>query len=58
VDSLLTRAVVLALALPSAAMQVILSVHYGVYQKENAALLLYSNILCFPALAFYFAFVQ
>jgi malonate transporter and related proteins len=57
-DATLTRMIVLALALASAPMQVILSVRYGAHQRESAAFLLYSNILCFPALSLFIAFVS
>ena len=49
----LRRIVVLALALAAAPMQVILSVRYRAHEKENAALLLYSNVLCIPTLSLF-----
>lgn len=52
-DGELRKMVVLALGLASAPMQVILATRYHVHEKENAALLLYSNVLCVPALAFF-----
>ena len=42
---------VLALGLAAAPMQVILSTRYKTNERENAAVLLYANILCIPTLA-------
>ena len=52
-DPELRRMVVLGLGLASAPMQVILAVRYDVHQSENASLLLLSDILCVPSLAFF-----
>jgi len=43
---------VLALGLAAAPMQVILSSRYKTDEKENASVLLYSNVLSIPSLAF------
>jgi len=42
---------VLALSLAAAPMQVILSTRYKTDEQENAAVLLYTNVLCIPTLA-------
>ena len=44
---------VLALSLASAPMQVILSTRYKTDEKENAAVLLYTNVLCIPTLSLF-----
>lgn len=44
---------VLALSLAAAPMQVILSTRYKTDEQENAAVLLYTNILCIPTLALF-----
>lgn len=52
-DAALTRMVVPALALAVAPLQVILAARYRTEERENAAVLLYSNVLCIPALALF-----
>jgi malonate transporter and related proteins len=44
---------VLALGLAAAPMQVILSTRYRTDEQENASVLLYTNLLCIPTLAFF-----
>jgi predicted permease len=44
---------VLALGLAAAPMQVILSTRYRTDEQENASVLLYTNVLCIPTLAFF-----
>ena len=51
-DGDLRKTTVLALGLAAAPMQVILSTRYGCNEKENASVLLYSNVLSIPSLAF------
>jgi predicted permease len=48
----LRKLTVLALGLAAAPMQVILSTRYGCDKEENASVLLYSNVLSIPSLAF------
>jgi malonate transporter len=48
----LRKMTVLALGLAAAPMQVILSTRYGCDKEENASVLLYSNVLSIPSLAF------
>jgi len=48
----LRKMTVLALGLAAAPMQVILSSRYKTDEKENASVLLYSNVLSIPSLAF------
>ena len=48
----LRKMTVLALGLAAALMQVILSTRYGCDEEENASVLLYSNVLSIPSLAF------
>ena len=49
---------VLALSLAAAPMQVILSARYRTDEQENASVLLYTNVLCIPTLAFFIWLVQ
>jgi malonate transporter len=49
---------VLALGLAAAPMQVILSTRYQTDEQENASLLLYTNVLCIPTLAFFIWLTQ
>jgi malonate transporter and related proteins len=49
---------VLALSLASAPMQVILSTRYKTDEQENAAVLLYTNVLCIPTLALFIWLTQ
>jgi hypothetical protein len=49
---------VLALSLAAAPMQVILSTRYGIDEQENAAVLLYTNVLCIPTLALFIGLTQ
>src|SRR5208282_631956 len=51
-DGELRKMTVLALGLAAAPMQVILSTRYGCDEEENASVLLYSNVLSIPSLAF------
>lgn len=51
-DGDLRKTTVLALGLAAAPMQVILSTRYGCNEEENASVLLYSNVLSIPSLAF------
>lgn len=51
IDGELRKMSVLALGLAAAPMQVILSTRYKTDEQENAAVLLYTNILCIPTLA-------
>jgi hypothetical protein len=44
---------VLALGLAAAPMQVILSTRYRTDEQENASVLLYTNLLSIPTLAFF-----
>ncbi len=44
---------VLGLSLAAAPMQVILSTRYGTDERENASVLLYTNVLCIPTLALF-----
>ena len=52
-DAELRRMVVLALALAAGPIQLILAVRYDVNPQENATLLLMSNLLAIPGLAFF-----
>ena len=52
-DGELRRMVVLALALAAGPIQLILAVRYDVNPQENATLLLMSNLLAIPGLAFF-----
>jgi hypothetical protein len=49
---------VLALSLAAAPMQVILSTRYEADEQENAAVLLYTNVLCIPTLALFIWLTQ
>jgi malonate transporter len=49
---------VLALGLAAAPMQVILSTRYRTDEQENASVLLYTNVLCIPTLAFFIWLTQ
>ena len=49
---------VLALGLAAAPMQVILSTRYRTDERENASVLLYTNVLCIPTLAFFIWLTQ
>jgi hypothetical protein len=49
---------VLALSLAAAPMQVILSTRYKTDEQENAAVLLYTNVLCIPTLALFIWLTQ
>jgi malonate transporter and related proteins len=49
---------VLALSLAAAPMQVILSTRYKTNEQENASVLLYTNALCIPTLAFFIWLMQ
>lgn len=49
---------VLALGLAAAPMQVILSTRYKTDEQENASVLLYTNVLCIPTLAFFIWLTQ
>jgi malonate transporter len=49
---------VLALGLAAAPMQVILSTRYRTDEQENASVLLYTNVLCIPTLAFFIWLAQ
>lgn len=49
---------VLALGVAAAPMQVILSTRYGSNESENASLLLYTNVLCIPTLAFFYLLMK
>jgi malonate transporter and related proteins len=49
---------VLALGLAAAPMQVILSTRYRTDERENASVLLYTNVLCIPTLAFFIWLAQ
>lgn len=49
---------VLALGLAAAPMQVILATRYRTDEQENASVLLYTNVLCIPALAFFIWITQ
>jgi hypothetical protein len=49
---------VLALGLAGAPMQVILSTRYKTDEQENASVLLYTNVLCIPTLAFFIWLTQ
>ncbi len=49
---------VLALSLAGAPMQVILSTRYKTDEQENASVLLYTNVLCIPTLAFFIWLTQ
>ena len=49
---------VLALGLAAAPMQIILSTRYRTDEKENASVLLYTNVLCIPTLAFFIWLTQ
>jgi malonate transporter and related proteins len=49
---------VLALSLAAAPMQVILSTRYRADEQENAAVLLYTNVLCIPTLALFIWLTQ
>ena len=49
---------VLALSLAAASMQVILSTRYKTDEQENAAVLLYTNVLCIPTLALFIWLTQ
>jgi malonate transporter and related proteins len=51
IDGDLRKMSVLALGLAAAPMQVILSTRYKTDEQENAAVLLYTNIICIPTLA-------
>ncbi len=51
IDGDLRKISVLALGLAAAPMQVILSTRYKTDEQENAAVLLYTNIICIPTLA-------
>jgi malonate transporter and related proteins len=52
------RMPVLALGLAAAPMQVILSTRYNTDEQENASVLLYTNVLCIPTLAFFIWLTQ
>jgi hypothetical protein len=52
------RMSVLALGLAAAPMQVILSTRYQTDEQENAAVLLYTNVLCIPTLALFIWLTQ
>lgn len=53
VSAELRKEAVLALGLAAAPMQVILSTRYKAAETENAATLLYTNVLCIPTLALF-----
>ncbi len=49
----LMKMTVLGLALPAAPMQVILATRFKCFEDENAAVLLYTTVLCIPTLALF-----
>lgn len=54
----LRKVSVLGLGLAAAPMQVILSTRYQADERENASVLLYTNVLCIPTLALFIWLTQ